>query len=149
MKFGEMSFARGAQFIVILSAIGAFITTTGCSFVASSKSSSKIISSPFTSSSKSFKGEETAYQEQAAGYSQAFVEVGGSGNDVFQRGLSDMAARLGVSDWESHPATWTGVGRGLGQAQISGGEMAAYAASWSGGDTEIMDLLLQGFAETR
>ena len=149
MHIGELSSGQRCRSVVLLSAISFCLMTTGCSFVASSKSSSDIISSPFKSSSNSSKGEDEVYEEQAADYSRAVIEVGGAEPEAFQRGLSDIAAKLGISDWASHPATWIGVGRGLGQAQLSDGEMTAYASSWTGGESAMMDLVVQGYAETR
>ena len=105
--------------------------------------------SPFKSSSNSSKGEDAAYEEQTADYSRAVIEVGGADLAEFQRGLSDIAAKLGISDWASYPATWTGVGRGLWQAQVSGGEMVTYAALWTGGEAAMMDLVFQGYAQSR
>lgn len=148
MRLGHTHIARHVRATLILLAAGSLVVSSGCSFVASSKSSSKILSSPFTSSSKSSKNDDD-YQEQAEGYSKAFFEAGGLESDVFQKGLSDIASRMGISDWEANPGTWTSVGRGLGQAHLSGGDVAEYAANWSGGDRSIMELVLQGFSETR
>lgn len=149
MRTGEKTLQGVYRWVLLSSASVALVGATGCSFVASSKSSSDIISSPFKSSSNSAGGQDTAYKEQTADYSRAIAEVGGSKPEAFQLGLSDLAARLGISDWESHPATWTSVGRGLGQAQVSGGELISYASNWTGGDVEVMDLVFQGYAQTR
>jgi hypothetical protein len=130
---------------------GAMVLSLGCSFVASSKSSSDIISSPFKSSSKSMGGdeEETAFQEETEGYTSAYVAAGSIDHDSFQKGLSDIAARRGISDWEANPATWTSVGRGLGHAELSEAAVADYVDSWSAGNDDIVGLVMQGYSDTR
>ena len=149
MRAGESFSHHVGQCAITALAMIALLAGGGCSFVASSKSSSDIISSPFKSSSNSVGGEDTAYQEQAEDYSRAYAEVGGGEPEAFQRGLSDLAGKLGISDWEGYPGTWMSVGRGLGQARVSGGEMMTYAANWTGGDAGIMELIFQGYAQTR
>ena len=137
--------------VMLLALACAMVLSAGCSFVYSSKSSSDILSSPFKSSSKSADDdvEEAAFQEEAAGYTSAYVAAGSIDHDSFQKGLSDIAARRGISDWEANPATWTSVGRGLGQAELSEAAVADYVDSWSAGNDEILALVMQGYSDTR
>ena len=139
------------RLVMALSLACAMVLSQGCSFVYSSKSSSDILSSPFKSSSKSGDDgvEEAAFQEEAQGYTSAYVAAGGVDHDSFQKGLSDIAARRGISDWEANPATWTSVGRGLGQAELSETAVADYADSMSAGNDEILALLMQGYSGAR
>ena len=137
--------------VLLLATACAMVLSLGCSFIASSKSSSDIISSPFKSSSKSFGGDEqeTAFLEETEGYTSAYVAAGSIDHDSFQKGLSDIAARRGISDWEANPATWTSVGRGLSQAELSEAAVVDYAESWSAGNEDAVALVLQGYSGTR
>lgn len=47
---------------------------------------------------------------------------GSSSPEGFKRDLSDVAARHGVSDWESNRTTFLGVGQGLKRAGVSQSE---------------------------
>lgn len=136
-----------------LVAVAALLVSQGCSFVASSKSSSKIVSSPFTSSARSSDGggeaQSAQYQAEAESYSQAFVEAGGGKADSFQRGLSRIAAERGISDWEADPATWVAVGRGLARADVAEDQAGRYAGSWSQGSQDLASLVMQGYQASR
>jgi len=83
---------------------------SGCSF----STSSQIVSSPFASSSKS-SSPEAAYREDVSDYTQAHLQSGGT-PDQLRRGIGELAAKHGITDWEHNEATFRGVGQGLAKA---------------------------------
>src|SRR3982751_520168 len=87
---------------------------TGC--LSSSESISKSISSPFewssassASSSRSSSRGRESYRDDIRDYTAAYVQSGGD-YTTFTRGLSSVAAKHGVSDWESDNDTYEGIG---------------------------------------
>jgi hypothetical protein len=132
-----------------LAAVAVLLTATGCSFSKSSKSISNSISSPFVSSSKSSQSDESKFRDEVEEYAAASVRAGGSGADVFQKGISRLAGQRGISDWESSPSTWQSVGRGLAKSDLSEAEALAFAMSWSDGDDAQMALMRDAFKEAR
>jgi hypothetical protein len=125
----------------------ALVLSMGCSISASLESSSTIISSPFESMSASSEGEEeVAFLEETQSYTSAFVAAGSVDKGAFQKGVSDIAARRGISDWEANPATWNSIGRGMAQADLNQGQVEDYAQSLAGGNEQVAALLMQGFA---
>jgi hypothetical protein len=145
----DVSLGSVARLLGIV-AIGSALTfSMGCSISASIESSLDILSSPFESSSASSDGEETAaFQEETEGFTATYVAAGNTGAESFQKGLSDIAAQRGISDWEANPATWTSVGRGLGQTGISEAAAANFAENLAAGDEQIVALLMQGYSDT-
>lgn len=145
-----MSLTSSIRLALLLVVVCALVLSMGCSFIASSESSSDILSSPFKSSARSSGGEEeVAFQEETEAYTAAYVVAGSVDHDSFQRGLSDVAARRGISDWENNPETWTSVGRGLGRSQLSDGAVTDYVATLSAADEALVTLVMQGYATTR
>jgi hypothetical protein len=111
----------------------------------SSASSSEIISSPFRSSSREPCCEaEKQIEEDTEGYTTAWLESGGGSRESFQRGLGEIVARYGISDWQTNDSTWVGVARGMAAAKLSEREIARYAQNWAQGDARIVGLLVEG-----
>jgi hypothetical protein len=127
----------------------ALLAADGCSFSKSSESISNSISSPFKSISGSSQTDASRYREEVAEYSAAFVKAGGGSSDSFKKGISKLAARRGISDWESNADTWDQVGRGLARTDLSEAEALAYATAWTDGDGARMELVRQGFLAGR
>jgi hypothetical protein len=109
--------AVAAVFVLVTSALG-------CSFVESSKSSSKIISSPFKSSSNSSSPEDD-YKNDVRDFTAAFLRSGGDASRLKQE-VATVAEKHGVSDWEDNSSTFEGLGEGLRKAGLSGAELDAY-----------------------
>jgi hypothetical protein len=129
---------------------------TSAASLISSASSSEILSSPFRSSSGSSGSEETRQREQEQQheeeikiYTASYLAGDRAAGDGFTRGLSVIAWGRGISDWESSPTTWIGVGRGLAAAGLRPQLVAGYAQSWSDGNPDILVLLEQGYALAR
>jgi len=127
------------------------VTAAACSF----SDSSKGISDSFESSSKlisssSPEGEEHAYQSDVRDYTKTYV---GSGprHDLaaFRTDLGHVAERHGITDWESHTATYVGVGEGLGKSGASETELLAYKRTLGGNDPHKMEAIQQGYDSAR
>jgi hypothetical protein len=118
-----MTSSRGRA-IIWLVAVG-IVALAGCgSFSDSSKSSSKFISSPITSSSGSSSPED-AYREDVRDYTAAHIKSGGTTADL-RTEIGRLAEKHGISDWESSEATYTGVGEGLAKAGYKQVEVDAF-----------------------
>jgi hypothetical protein len=76
--------------------------------------SSKIVSSPFISSSKS-SSPETAYREDVRDYTAAHLQSGGT-VDELRRQIGELAAKHGITDWENNESTFRAIGAGLAKA---------------------------------
>ncbi len=88
---------------------------TSCgSFSDSSKSISKIVSSPITSSSRS-SSPEAAYRNDVRDFTAAHVQSGGDAAGLI-REIGGLAKQHGISDWESNKSTFQAVGEGLAKA---------------------------------
>jgi hypothetical protein len=112
--------------VSVLAACLAF-AVGGCSLSESSKSSSKIVSSPFTSSSRS-SDSEAGYREDVRDFTAAYFKSNGRPEDL-RRKIADLAEKHGVSDWQDSESTYRGVGEGLGKAGARQVEVDAFKAS--------------------
>ena len=106
MRLDNFRLTLGALLLTLLGA---------CSFSDSSESISTSFNNALESISNSFNamsnsssgGGESAsalYLEDVRAYTEVFAVQGGSAQD-FSRGLSDVAERHGITDWEAEPAT--------------------------------------------
>jgi hypothetical protein len=110
--------------IVWLAAVG-IVGLAGCGSLSdSSKSSSNIISSPFTSSSGS-SSPENAYRADVRDYTAAHVKSGGTTADL-RTEIGKLAEKHGISDWEANESTYRGIGEGLGKAGYRQVEVDAF-----------------------
>ncbi len=94
--------------------VAAILSSYGCSISHSISSSSDSSTSISRSSSGPEVSEETknAYIKDVATYTEAIGTSQISGED-FMRGLSRIAKKHGISDWESCEYTYEGIGQGL------------------------------------
>ena len=101
---------------LVAAACGAFLlAAAGCgSLSESSESSSAIISSPITSFSRS-SSPEIDYREDVRDFTEAHIQAGGDAESL-RRGLGEIAAKHGISDWENNESTFRGVGQGLARS---------------------------------
>jgi hypothetical protein len=76
--------------------------------------SSKLISSPFVSSSKS-SSPEAAYREDVSDYTAAHLQSAGT-PDELRRQIAKLAEQYGITDWEQNEATFRAVGQGVAKA---------------------------------
>ena len=126
--------------------IGLSITINGCSFSDSSgsisDSTSSIISSPSSVSGKSKK-----YQNEVADYTMAYVKSSQPGADYtsFLKGLSDIAAKEGVTNWDQDSLTYMGIGKGLKKAGVEGVAYETYKKNFAGGNAQKMQEIQDGY----
>jgi hypothetical protein len=62
-----------------------------------------------------------------------------------QHDISRLAADAGISDWESRPSTWEGVGRGFKRAGVSGARLEDLKTDLAGGDEERKQWIAAGY----
>ena len=126
----------------------ALVLFAGCSI-------SKSISSPFewssdsiassSSSSGSSSGDRSqAYRNDVRDYTAAYVQSGGQ-FDTFNRGLSNIASKHGVSNWEADDNTYIGIGQGLRKAGVSTMQLSVWKSNLSGGDAGRAAAIQKGY----
>ncbi len=141
------------QSLLCSALLGLSITVNGCSFSDSSKSfsdssdsisdsTSSIISSPSSISGKSKK-----YQNEVADYTMAYVKSSQPGADynTFLKGISDIAAKEGVTNWDQDPLTYLGIGKGLKKADVEGVAYETYKKNFAKGDSKKMEEIQDGY----
>ena len=129
-----------------LAGMAAAFLLNGCSFSASSESSSKIISSPFTSISGSSSRESSdKYENEVRDYTYAYVRSSTSDYAGFKSGIAEIAARQGITNWEIQPITYISIGRGLRKANIKGIEYETFKKNLAAGDYSRMQDIEKGY----
>ena len=124
--------------LACLALLSAFAGCSTATFSASSDSSSA------SSASLSPQRRESAYRDDVRDLTAVHVRAGGV-FEALQRLLGDLARRHGISDWEDAPATYEGIGLGLGKAKVKAAELDAYAVRLGGLDAEKVALLRHGY----
>jgi|SRR5262245_54756102 len=120
----------------------------GCSISRSSSSpfewSSDSSASSSASSGSSSRDRAEEYRNDVRDYTAAYVQSGGQ-FDAFPRGLSNIASKHGVSNWESDNNTYVGVGQGLRKAGVSPEGLSVWKANLAGGDSSKAAALQKGY----
>ena len=126
--------------------IGLSISINGCSISYSSKSISDSTSS-IVSSPSSISGKSKKYQNEIADYTMAYVKSSqpGAGYDTFLKGISDIAAKEGVTNWDQDSLTYRGIGKGLKKANIEGAAYETYKKNFARGDSNRMADIQSGY----
>ena len=125
---------------------GSIFVITSCSFSDSSKSisdsTSSIISSPSSISGKSKK-----YQNEVADYTMAYVKSSKPGADynTFLKGISEIAAKEGVTNWDQDSLTYLGIGKGLKKANVEGIAYETYKKNFARSDSKKMEEIQDGY----
>jgi hypothetical protein len=128
------------------------VCISGCSISASSNGISDSISSPFKWSSDSSKSssddKKEAYLGDVRDYTVAYLR---SSNDIeaFRKGLASLAAKHGITNWEADLASYSGIGEGLGKAQVSVTQAEVFKNNLSGGDTVKAAAIQKGYEKYR
>jgi hypothetical protein len=125
--------------IVSLAAIGCSKSSTS---EASSESSSN--SSSSSSGSSSASSGNTAYINDVRDYTAEWVLSGGD-PAAFKRRVSEIATKGGITDWEQDEATYTGIGRGLKKAGLSGDRLTQVSTELSGSDPQRAEWVKKGY----
>ena len=124
---------------------------SGCSIsnsVSSSSDSSRSISRSSDSSSGPKVSEETrkAYVKDVATYADAIGASQISGDD-FMRGISRIAKKHGISDWEGYKYTYIGIGQGLKAAGVPKDQVKEliYLKGLVSGNEKRLDYIREGY----
>lgn len=118
----------------------------GCSFSDSSgsisDSTSSIISSPSSISDKDKK-----YENDVSDYTMAYVKSSRADADYssFLKGLSDIAAKAGIVNWDQEPKIYLAIGKGLKKAGIDGIAYETYKRNFADSDEEKMQNIQKGY----
>ena len=127
-------------------ALVGLLLAAGCSLSDSSKSSSRIISSPFESSSASSPGDDD-YQDDVRDFTAAYYKSNGRADDLRTR-IAEIAGKHGVSDWEASESTFRGIGEGLGKAGARQVEVDAFKSNLAT-DKEEADWIQKGYESAK
>ncbi|MDX2167342.1 MAG: putative lipoprotein [Deltaproteobacteria bacterium] len=126
------------------------LLVAGCSFYDSSRSSSESSGSSSASSasssgsSASSAARKDSYINDVAGYTEAYAKSGGQ-FDGFTRGLSEIAQKHGVTDWESDADTFTGIGAGLRRANVPSAQFEVWKQNLTNGDATKATAMQKGY----
>jgi hypothetical protein len=77
----------------------------------------------------------------------AFVKSSPANADynTFVKGLSDVAAKEGVTNWDQDSLTYTGIGKGLKRANVEGVAYETYKKNFARGDSKKMEEIQDGY----
>lgn len=140
------SYSRGFCVILMFSFI-----ITGCSFSDSSGSISDSVgglseSSGSVSSSKSSQSDrEKKYENEVSDYTMAYVKSSHADYNGYLKGLSDIAAKIGIVNWDQEPKTYIAIGKGLKKAGIDGIAYETYKKNFANSDAENMQNIQKGY----
>jgi hypothetical protein len=135
------------QTILVLTVVSLF-ALQGCSFSDSSKSgsaSSESFGSLFSSGSSSQGNKK--YSQEVSDYTMAYVKssIANADYNSFAKGISDIASKAGISNWEQESATYVAIGQGLKRAGATGVTFDTYKNNFAHGDSGKMRSIQQGY----
>jgi len=138
---------RSNPVLVLLAAI------SGCSSVKGSIESSvdlvdAILTSSGSDSSARIGVREEVYRDDVRLASRSFVEQGRSVNS-FLREVGRIAERHGLTDWESNPATFSALGEGLAEADVSESDLETFLDDLGQDRPRARDLVEEGYRSAR
>jgi hypothetical protein len=134
------------QTLLYSTLLGLVISNAGCSFSDSSESisdsTSSIISSPSSISGKSKK-----YQNEVADYTMAYVKSSqpGANYSTFSKGISEIAEKKGINNWEQDSVTYLGIGKGLKKSGVDGVAYETYKKNLARGNYKKMQDIQDGY----
>ncbi len=131
--------------IVVVAVVA--LLPAGCSFYYSSESSAKSITSSSESSSDDDDDDEKkeAYRNDVRDFTAAYAAESAD-PAAFASGLSAVARRHGITDWEAEDATFTAIGAGPKRANVAASDVARYESALAGSDRERIRLLRDAWA---
>ena len=111
------------------------------SFSESISDSSKSISDSSTSDN------EKKYENDVADYTMAYVKSTSAQTDYagFYKGLSDIAAKRGISNWDQDTMTYEGIGKGLKRAGVKGVAYETYKKNFANSNEGKMLTIDKGY----
>ena len=131
---GRIAAALGSLALALLPA---------CGWIASS---SRSVSSPFISSSKS-SSPEAAYREDVSDYTAAHLQSAGT-PDELRRQIASLAEKHGITDWEHNESTFRAVGQGLAKAAYRQVQVDAFKKNLAQ-NPEQAKWIQEGYDESR
>ncbi|MDD1616577.1 MAG: hypothetical protein CG439_1710 [Methylococcaceae bacterium NSP1-2] len=138
------------QNLLILTVMSSVLALQGCSFSASSKSSStssESLSSLTSSGSSSDSQTNKKYTQEVSDYTTAYVKSSAANADYnsFAKGISDIAAKAGISNWEQESSTYVAIGQGLKRAGATGAAYDTYKSNFAHDNAANMKSIQQGY----
>lgn len=89
--------------------------------------------------------EEEYYQDEITDYTTAYLKKEQFDHDSFNRGISEIAAKNGITSWEQSEATLIAIGRGLKEAKLPEGVAQTYKSSIAGDNPLAMEIIQKGY----
>ncbi|MGZ4956087.1 MAG: putative lipoprotein [Methylobacter sp.] len=127
----------------------------GCSFSDSSRSISDSVESisdsvgslsdSITSSHSSQSNKDKKYENEVSDYTIAYVKSSRADYNSYFKGLSDIAAKTGIVNWDQEPKTYIAIGKGLKKAGIEGVAYETYKKNFAGSVQENMQNIQKGY----
>jgi hypothetical protein len=134
------------------------LIVAGCSFSESSRSvsdsvesisdSMESLSDSAGSISKSSKSDkDKKYEDEISDFTMAYVKstVAKTDYNDYLKGLSDIAAKRGIANWDQEPKTYIAIGKGLKKAGVYGSTYETYKNNFGGSDQEKMQNIQKGY----
>jgi hypothetical protein len=78
-------------------------------------------------------------------YTSAYVRSSDGDITSFRSGLSEIAAKNGVVNWEEDRDTYIAIGKGLKKANLTGIEYETYKKNLAGSDLGKMEDIQKGY----
>jgi len=130
--------------------ISSLLLLQGCSFsdsVKSSSTSSESLGSLSSSGSSSDSQANKKYSQEVSDYTMAYVKssVANADYNSFAKGISDIAAKAGISNWEQESSTYVAIGQGLKRAGATGVTFDTYKSNFAHDNATNMKAIQQGY----
>jgi hypothetical protein len=113
--------------------------------------SSESISGSSASSSKSSEKDaaikNTHYENETQEFTVSYLRANPDQTDQnsFMKGISAVATRHGIVDWEANPHTYHAIGKGLKNVNITKNQLNNYKQAFTYGDNAKMTAVQQGY----
>lgn len=135
----------------VLGAASLALSMLGCSTISDSISES--VSSPFKwSSTSSSSGSSEERKETYQGDIRKFSEVcsrSNCGAPEMTRGITAIAEKYGVTNWETDNSTYIAIGEGLAKAHALQVRVDVYKSALSQGNATVSDAIQKGYDHGR
>jgi hypothetical protein len=135
----SLPFSRLFAVLLVLPLLGCSISWSVSRSVRSSSHSSD------SSSSSSPGAAARAYRDDVTDYTRAYAKSGGSDFQAFQADLAKLAREHGITNWAENLDTYTAIGAGLRQANVSEAGLMAYTQNLAGGDERKAAAIRRGY----
>jgi len=133
--------------ILLFTILSSVLAIQGCSFSTSSKSASDSSGSLTSSGSSSDSQSNKKYTQEVSDYTMAYVKssVANADYNSFAKGISDIASKAGISNWEQESSTYVAIGQGLKRAGTTGVTFDTYKSNFAHNNAANMKSIQQGY----